>query len=155
MFEEIGLEPSEFFHFKGIGLDDIHTQKELQIKKAFKEYLVYGGFPEIYDSNELDRKEVVQEYFRTPVQRDLIDRFHIREEALLNATIKLLLNSIMVSVSKLTKTLKSKGFRCSKNTVSNYISFLEKAFFLVQVCYDLSLTDTKDREILTSLLPRV
>lgn len=126
---------NEYLHFKGIDIKDLYSQKEIEIKRIFSEYLVYGGFPELFDSNELERKEVIQEYFRTLVQRDLIDRFNIREEALLNDTVKLLLNSLMVSISKLTMTLKSMGFRCSKNTISNYISYLEKSFFLFQVLY--------------------
>lgn len=126
---------NEYLHFKGIDIKELYSQKEIEIKRIFSEYLVYGGFPEIFDSNELERKEVIQEYFRTLVQRDLIDRFNIREEALLNDTVKLLLNSLMVSISKLTMTLKSMGFRCSKNTISNYISYLEKSFFLFQVLY--------------------
>lgn len=126
---------NEYLHFKGIDIKKLYSQKEIEIKRILSEYLVYGGFPEIFDSNELERKEVIQEYFRTLVQRDLIDRFNIREEALLNDTVKLLLNSLMVSISKLTMTLKSMGFRCSKNTISNYISYLEKSFFLFQVFY--------------------
>jgi len=125
----------EYLQFKAVDIKELYTQKIIEIKKIFHEYLIYGGFPEIYESNELERKEVIQEYFRTLVQRDLIERFNIREEALLDSTVKLLLNSLMVSISKLTKTLKSMGFRCSKNTISNYISYLEKSFFIFQVLY--------------------
>ena len=125
----------EYLQFKGIDTKDIHSRKAARIKRIFQEYLVYGGFPEIFDSNELERKEVLQEYFRTLVQRDLIDRFKLREEALLSAAIKLLLNSLMVSISRLTRTLNSMGFRCSKNTISNYLSYLDKSFFLFQVLY--------------------
>jgi predicted AAA+ superfamily ATPase len=125
----------EFLHFKGIEINKLYSQKEIVIKNIFEEYLVYGGFPELYESNEIERKEVIQEYFRTLVQRDLIDRFNIREEALLNSTVKLILNSLMISISKLTKTLQSMGFRCSKNTISNYITYLEKSFFLIQTHY--------------------
>jgi hypothetical protein len=125
----------EYLHFKGVDIKELYSQKEIEIKRIFHEYLVYGGFPELYESNEFERKEVIQEYFRTLVQRDLINRFNIREEALLSSTIKLVLNSLMVSISKLTATLKSIGFRCSKNTISNYLSYLEKSFFLFQVLY--------------------
>lgn len=125
----------EFLHFKGIEINKLYSQKEIEIKNTFEEYLVYGGFPELYESNEIERKEVIQEYFRTLVQRDLIDRFNIKEEALLNSTVKLILNSLMISISKLTKTLQSMGFRCSKNTISNYITYLEKSFFLIQTLY--------------------
>jgi len=125
----------EFLHFKGIEINKLYSQKEIEIKNTFEEYLVYGGFPELYESNEIERKEVIQEYFRTLVQRDLIDRFNIKEEALLNSTVKLILNSLTISISKLTKTLQSMGFRCSKNTISNYITYLEKSFFLIQTLY--------------------
>ena len=125
----------EFLHFKGIEINKLYSQKEIEIKNTFEEYLVYGGFPELYESNEIERKEVIQEYFRTLVQRDLIDRFNIKEEALLNSTVKLILNSLTISISKLTKTLQSMGFRCSKNTISNYITYLEKSFYLIQTLY--------------------
>ena len=125
----------EYLNFKEVEMDKLLTLKEIEIKRIFREYLTYGGFPEIYDANEIERKEVIQEYFRTLVQRDLIERFNIREDALLTDTVRLLLNSLTVSISKLTKTLQSMGYRCSKNTISNYISYLEKSFFLFQVMY--------------------
>jgi len=125
----------EYLNFKGVEVGSTLAMKEIEIKRIFREYLTFGGFPEIYDADEIKRKEVIQEYFRTLVQRDLIERFNIREEALLNDTVKLLLNSLTVSISKMTKTLQSMGYRCSKNTISNYISYLEKSFFLFQVMY--------------------
>lgn len=125
----------EYLNFKKVEVDSALAMKEIEIKRIFREYLTFGGFPEIYDAEEIERKEVIQEYFRTLVQRDLIERFNIREEALLNDTVKLLLNSLTVSISRMTKTLQSMGYRCSKNTISNYISYLEKSFFLFQVMY--------------------
>lgn len=125
----------EYLTFKYVPFDDIDSHREAEINRIFDEYLVYGGFPEIYDADDLERKEVIQEYFRTLVQRDLIERFNIKEEALLRATIKLVLNSLTISISKLTKTLKSIGFRCSKNTISNYLSHMENSFFLYQALF--------------------
>jgi len=125
----------EYLAFKGVPYNDIDSHREAEINRALDEYLVYGGFPEIYDADDLERKEVLQEYFRTLVQRDLIERFNIKQEALLRATIKLVLNSLTLSISKLTKTLKSIGFKCSKNTISNYLSYMEKSFFLYQALF--------------------
>jgi len=125
----------EYLNFREVEVGSALAMKEIEIKRVFREYLTFGGFPEIYDAGEIEKKEVIQEYFRTLVQRDLIERFNIREEALLNDTVKLLLNSLTVSISKMTKTLQSMGYRCSKNTISNYISYLEKSFFLFQVMY--------------------
>ncbi|MBW2252110.1 MAG: ATP-binding protein [Deltaproteobacteria bacterium] len=125
----------EYLAFKDISFDDIDSHRQAEINRILDEYLIYGGFPEIYDADDLERKEVIQEYFRTLVQRDLIDRFNIRQEALLRATIKLVLNSLTISISKLTNTLKSIGFRCSKNTISNYLSYMESSFFLYQALF--------------------
>ncbi len=125
----------EYLSFKGVEFDHIGSQKEVELNQLFEQYLVYGGFPELFDSSILERKEVIHEYFRTLVQRDLIERFNLKQEALLRATIKLILNSLMISISKLTNTLKSMGFHCSKNTISNYITYMEKSFFLFQTLF--------------------
>jgi len=126
----------EYLSFKEVTMDDdLDSHKEVEINHLFDHYLVYGGFPELFDAGELERKEVIQEYFRTLVQRDLIERFNIKEEALLNSLVKLILNSLTISISKLTNTLKSMGFRCSKNTISNYITYMEKSFFLYQALF--------------------
>jgi len=126
----------EYLSFNDLDIDNVRdTHKEAEVNRFFDRYLNYGGFPELIEAGELERKEVIQEYFRTLVQRDLIERFDIKEEALLNATVKLILNSLMISISKLTNTLQSMGFRCSKNTISNYIGFMEKSFFLGQALF--------------------
>lgn len=125
----------EYLFFKGMTVNDPDSHQEVEINRLFDHYLVYGGFPELFDAGELERKEVIQEYFRTLVQRDLIERFNIKEEALLNSLVKLILNSLTISISKLTNTLKSMGFRCSKNTISNYITYMEKSFFLYQALF--------------------
>lgn len=125
----------EYLAFKDIPFDDIDSHRQTEINRNLDEYLVYGGFPEIYDADDIERREVIQEYFRTLVQRDLIERFNIRQEALLRSTIKLVLNSLTISISKLTNTLKSIGYRCSKNTISNYLSYMESSFFLYQALF--------------------
>jgi len=125
----------EYLAFKDILFDDFDSHRQTEINRILDEYLVYGGFPEIYEADDIERREVIQEYFRTLVQRDLIERFNIRQEALLRSTIKLLMNSLTISISKLTNTLKSIGYRCSKNTISNYLSYMESSFFLHQALF--------------------
>jgi len=125
----------EYLAFRDIPFDDIDSHRQTEISRILDEYIVYGGFPEIYNADDIERREVIQEYFRTLVQRDLIERFNIRQEALLRSTIKLVMNSLTISISKLTNTLKSTGFRCSKNTISNYLSCMESSFFLYQALF--------------------
>lgn len=125
----------EYLAFKDIPFDDIDSHRQIEISRILNEYIVYGGFPEIYSADDIERREVIQEYFRTLVQRDLIERFNIRQEALLRSTIKLVMNSLTISISKLTNTLKGIGYRCSKNTISNYLSYMESSFFLYQALF--------------------
>jgi predicted AAA+ superfamily ATPase len=127
---------AEYLSFKQVDFRDLDTYKESAIRGHFSEYLKKGGFPELHDANDLERKEIIQEYYRTLLQRDLIERYNLREEALLESLLKLVLNSLMVTITKLSYTLKSLGFpRCSKNTVANYLSYLEKSFFLYPVYF--------------------
>jgi predicted AAA+ superfamily ATPase len=88
------LDFQEYLRFKNVPYHDLDSHLEAEINRILDEYLVYGGFPEIFDAGYLERKEVIQEYYRTLVQRDLIERFNIKEEALLRATLKLLLSSL-------------------------------------------------------------
>jgi hypothetical protein len=125
----------EYLWFNGIDVMPVDSHTVAKVKRYFHEYLLVGGFPELCAVSELIRREIIHEYFRTLDERDLIERFRLKEEALLSATLKLLLNSLMISISKLTQSLKSMGFHCSKNTISNYLSFMEKSYFLHQGFY--------------------
>lgn len=125
----------EYLGFLNISTDISFDKQRAVVARYFAQYLDFGGFPELVESSELERREVIQEYYRTLVQRDIIERFNVRNVSLFEATIKLLLNSLSVSISKLTKTLKSMGYDCSKNTIANYITYLGKTYFLHQAFY--------------------
>lgn len=122
----------EYLRFKGIEDTSRDSRSEAALRGVFAEYLRFGGFPELCVATEFERRAVIQEYFRTMLRRDLIERHGLRQEALLESTIGLLLESLTVTISKLTNTLRSMGHACSKNAISDYILYLERSFFLHQ-----------------------
>ena len=117
----------EFLRFKNMSFGSMPHTMQLNLSR---EYLTYGGFPEIVLVDEGKKNLIINEYYNTFVARDLIERHKIRNAELLNNLIKLLLNSPYYTISGLTKTLNSLGFETGKATVSRYISYLTESFFL-------------------------
>ena len=121
------LNLGEFLGFKKINFPSLPQSSQLNI---LREYVTYGGFPEISLVDEGTKILIINEYYNTFVARDLIERHKIRNVELLNNLIKLILNSPLYTISGLTKSLQSIGFDTGKATISRYITYLEQSFFL-------------------------
>jgi hypothetical protein len=137
---EIELYPlsfREFLGFNGISADlnDIrYRENELAgIKRYLDKYLKYGGMPEVVLAPESLKIEILQDYYRTVVARDVVERYDIKNEEALKAMILLLINSSHYSVSKMNNTLRSLGHRIGKTTMMNYIGYLSSSYFLQPV----------------------
>ncbi|MEK7550385.1 MAG: ATP-binding protein [Patescibacteria group bacterium] len=126
----VNIEPlnfSEFLRFKKTDYDLLPVARQ---QNFLREYITYGGFPEVSLVDEGKKILVINEYYNTFVSRDIIERHRIRNSELLNSLIKLLLNSPFYTISGLTKSLKSMGFDTGKATIARYISYLEESLFL-------------------------
>lgn len=117
----------EFLKFKKI---DIKLLPHPQILNLVREYLKFGGFPEITMVDEGKKSLILDEYYKTFLNRDVIERHNIRNMQSLSNLIKLLLNSPNYTISKITNSLKSLGLDVSKTTISKYISYLEESYFI-------------------------
>jgi len=124
----------EFFRFKKISPDlsriDYSEEEKAKLIKAQEEYLLYGGMPEIVLSGEEKKLEILREYYKTVLRRDIIERFKVRNEEGLKALLLLLLNSTSYSLTKLYNTLKSLGYRIGKTSLQQYLSHIENSYFL-------------------------
>ena len=134
---EIELYPLSFKEFLGfneisVNLKDIsYRENELAILRRYLDiYLKYGGMPEVVLAPESLKIEILQDYYRTVVARDVVERYDIKNEEALKAMIRLLINSSHYSVSKMNNTLKSLGHRIGKTTMMNYIGYLSSSYFL-------------------------
>ena len=121
----------EFLLFKGVEAQkaDLYGRKVHSIKKLLSEYLEYGGFPEVVLFR--DKVRILEEYLSVMITRDVADRNGIRNLALLEAVVKVLLSSYSryTSYSSIYRFLKSE-FSPSKATVLEYLRAFEDAFFV-------------------------
>jgi predicted AAA+ superfamily ATPase len=97
--------------------------------------MLYGGFPEIVEQNDVYKKqEQLQMYYMTVFYRDLVERYMIREKQALEYLMKYSLNlfSSLFSLSKFEKYLKTQGLSTTKATLSTYMTYLKEAFFVIE-----------------------
>ncbi|MBO4715833.1 MAG: ATP-binding protein [Verrucomicrobia bacterium] len=106
-------------------------------RKAFNDYLLYGGFP--YAATEPDTRSKV-DYLKmlesTVATRDIIDRYHVRNTNLFYSVYDFLCSNIgsTVSAKKITDTLRSNGYSSlSPDTVDSYLQYLCEAFLFYKV----------------------
>jgi predicted AAA+ superfamily ATPase len=125
----------EFLRSRNIPDDDYSSKGRAMIANAFETYLYTGGFPEITACDEEFRLKILQEYFNLILYKDLIERYDIRNHSLIKYLLKFLLanNANLFSVHKFYGDAKSQGYKCSKDALHNYLSYLEDAYCFSQV----------------------
>ena len=119
----------EFLSFKGFD----RKSNENKLINLFEEYLVYGGLPEIVLSEKNEKLEIVKSYYSSVVNRDLIETYSIRNKESMKAILNLLLDSTSYSYNKLYNSLKSLQYEIGKNTLIEYLNFIEDSFFMFSV----------------------
>ncbi len=134
-FKVLPLSFREYVKFKKIAvpaLPDLpYSKQKDSLLYSFNQYLMFGGFPEIVleDSTAL-KERILREYFHTIFFADIIERHQVRNIKSMDAFIKILTRqmSSLFSFGKMVDNLKSIGLKISKNTLIEYLSYLEEAF---------------------------
>lgn len=127
---------TEYLKFNNIPVPDLNDlrysgQKD-KIIFSFDKYLKYGGFPEVVRAeNEQLQERILQEYMNTIFYSDIIERYEIRQFKVMDIYLKMLCRQTgsLFSFGKMQNLLKSLGFKVSKNTLIEYLSYMEEAFF--------------------------
>jgi predicted AAA+ superfamily ATPase len=122
--------------------DPLTTKNRLLIQKAFDAYWECGSFPEVADLSRHLRIKIHQEYFTTVLFRDLIERHDISHPKAVTDLAHWLADNTasLYSVNRLTGYLKSLGHRVPKSSVSDYLEWMEDAYFFFTVrIFDASL----------------
>lgn len=117
---------NEFLRFKEVHKDSL---SHAQLLNYLREYLTYGGLPEIVLSKEGLRPLILSEYFSTFVNRDIVERYKLRKREMFTDLLRLLPNTQSFTYSKLTNSLKSLGYAVGKATVIRYMRWLEQSYF--------------------------
>ncbi|MEA3543878.1 MAG: ATP-binding protein [Thermodesulfobacteriota bacterium] len=135
-FEIMPLSFAEFLQFRGVDSQERYsTRNRAKIQQAYDDYLLWGGYPELVSMDNRFKASVLQEYFSVMLYRDLIERYEIRDTAILKYLIKRLIASFTkeFSVNKLYNDLKSRGFKIGKDSIYQLIEHILSVYMVASV----------------------
>lgn len=103
--------------------------------KQLIDFFSIGGFPAIQHMQHHEWRETLQGYVDTVILKDIIERYKISNIALLKYLTKtLLINAgTLFSVNKFCNDIKSQGYKVGRETIYNYLKYIEDAFLIFNV----------------------
>ncbi|MBD3789768.1 MAG: ATP-binding protein [Campylobacterales bacterium] len=120
----------EFLDYKQIDYSNelARITNKIAIERAKEEYLKWGGFYEVFETEDvLVKKELLTSYARNIIYRDIIPRYGIRNsESVERLFFYLLGNAGMI----LNYTTLAGIFELSDKTVKEYLRYFEETFLL-------------------------
>jgi predicted AAA+ superfamily ATPase len=125
----------EFADYKEVDYKKLTTKNRLIMKKCFDEFFKTGGFPEVRNVSDKIRLMIHQEYYKTILHRDVIERFDaIHPQAVVQAGYRLIASAgSLYSINRMTSYLKSLGHKISKGFVTFCLDWFEDVYFLFSV----------------------
>lgn len=126
----------EYLRYRDISFTSasLITAARGSVMAAFDDYIRHGGFPEVVMANsQAERRKLLQSYFKTIFYRDILERYNVKARYVLDALMNDVLEtySCIFSINRFEKQLKRNGIPGSKRTISNYLHYLEEAFFVI------------------------
>ena len=124
--DEIHLLPLSFSEFYSV---DPGNENE-----AWAEYMVYGGLPYILNrKTEEQKSEYLKNLFKETYMKDILDHNRMKGVSEMEELIDILASSVgsLANPSRIANTFESvKKVKIAKETVGNYIGYLEDAFLI-------------------------
>ena len=140
-YVEFEILPFSFYEYT----DFLDQEKN---RKNLLDYLASGALPELFNlKNKESKIHYMSSLKDTILLRDIIQRYHIKDAALLNDIFTYLVNNIsnLVSITNIINYFKSKNRKTNYETISNYISYLLQTFVIHQA----ERFDIKGKDILS------
>jgi predicted AAA+ superfamily ATPase len=118
-----------------------YSEKKIEVKRFFREYMTKGGFPEVVMFPALDHIRLLQTYFDDIIHRDIVSRHGVRNPSVFKDLALFCISNIAKPHTYNSLRRLFSGYSSlSTDAVINYISYLEDAFLLFSVShYDASL----------------
>lgn len=107
------------------------ARNETKLKKTFREYLQYGGFPEVVMQKRKEiKKEILVNYYKNILYQDIIPRFEVKKTKEIENLLLYLFSNIGQGYSYNSLS----GFlKIHDKTIKEYIGFFEKSFLLFEL----------------------
>ena len=125
----------EFLKAKGFKLREVLTDKDRAIiKNLLKEYLDYGGFPEVVLSES--KEKILREYYNAILFRDFVERFNLKSISVAKFLFEFITQNIAneISINKIINYFKTQEISFGKNTIYDYVDKLQDTliFFFIE-----------------------
>ena len=121
-------------------------------------YVMSGGLSGAYVYSEKeDQASYIKDVYTTIIKRDLVDKYGIKEEALLDSLTDYMMDNIsnLTSASKISNVFKQNRVETNHITIGNYMKYLCSAFIFYKVKrYDIrgkKYLETSDKYYLSDL----
>lgn len=130
-FEIFNLSFREFLLFRQYTFEEgkVYTQKKIdELRSLFKEYILYGGYPKIVLTYEIDKKEkYLQQIIDTYVKKDIRDLADIKDIDKFNKLLETLTSQSgqQLNIAELSNTTK-----IAKQTIEKYLFIMENTYVI-------------------------
>jgi predicted AAA+ superfamily ATPase len=131
-YNQIELFPFSFPEFltcQNIQIRDVSTKGMAFKKTAFEDYLIKGGFPELFKVK--NTKSYIQNLLYAIVTRDIQQRFRVRYPEALRKIANHLMDNFAQEINY--AALATKFNLGSSHTAENYVGYLKQAYLLLGV----------------------
>ena len=130
-FEIFNLSFKEFLLFKQYAYEEskVYTKKKTdELRALFKEYILYGGYPKIVLTPEIEKKEkYLQQIIDTYVKKDIRDLADVKDIDKFNKLLEALASQSgqQINITELSNTT-----RIAKQTIERYLFIMENTYIV-------------------------
>ncbi len=132
--------------------------EEIDIDKAFLEYLEWGCMPQIFNTNSVEeRKLYLRDLYNSAILKDIVERNKVKDINLLNRVVQFIMENIggIISSNSITNYLKNEKIQTTPDTILNYVEYITNSLIVNKVNrYDIrgkSVMATLEKYYLTDL----
>lgn len=135
VYEIFPLSFGEYLQWKSIPVVEYSARSQAAIVHAFEQYIRSSSLPELFDFPADAANNVLHEYVNMVIYRDLIERYQLSNHYLIKYLVKFLLINTgnLLSINKMYNDFRSLGIRVAKQSLYQYIDYLEDAFIFYPV----------------------
>ena len=124
---------SEVLDYKGIPHDEralLTTSKNARVRKAYQEYLAFGGLPEA--QHLTNKREYLKTVYEKVLLGDIVEREHVKNKTALRLMMKKIAETVRseVSFNTLAGNVRATGVRTSTDAMIDYVSYAENAYLI-------------------------
>ncbi len=112
--------------------DFLDNPSRSSLERSFLDYLVKGGFPEAQGLDTATRYQLLRDYVDVAMLRDVVERHAVSNVIGLRWLVRHLLSNAagLFSVEKFYGVLKSQGIAISKDSVHQFLGYLNDCFLI-------------------------